>query len=160
MPWTFPDPPPLGRRFLDAGGKIAPGMHAVDPETGRTYLVGLFLWPGWKAPGSILIDMETGKYEIGTPDNPVAERAVVDMTAPSSVGCVLAQVREAWGDPGLHVVPSAVDYDANGTRSIGQWVTRGCLDFDFYMSQPGRSEAEALVAALEARAGTGGSDVR
>ena len=64
--------------------------------------------------------------------------ALPDLTDPATVGCLLALVREAWGDPFL--CPAA-------DRETGWWLN-GYAAVDYLQSY--RSEAEALVAALEA----------
>ena len=62
---------------------------------------------------------------------------VPDLRDPATVGCLLAMVREAWGDPTL------------------------CTRFADGVWNGGYStEAEALVAALEAASNTGGEDRR
>ena len=60
-----------------------------------------------------------------------------DLTDPATLGCLLALVREAWGDPFL--CPAA-------DRETGWWLN-GYAAVDYLQSY--RSEAEALVAALE-----------
>jgi hypothetical protein len=60
-----------------------------------------------------------------------------DLTDPATLGCLLALVREAWGDPFL--CPAA-------DRETGWWLD-GYAAVDYLQSY--RSEAEALVAALE-----------
>lgn len=62
--------------------------------------------------------------------------ALPDLTDPATLGCLLALVREAWGDPAAHVVPD------------GDWHVYGDMPETEYGI--GDSEAEALVAALEA----------
>jgi hypothetical protein len=64
---------------------------------------------------------------------------VPDLTDPATLGCLLALVREAWGDPTLHVVC------AGGSVELGVWHARWGTS-----SRRGATEAEALVAALEA----------
>lgn len=64
-------------------------------------------------------------------------KALPDLTDPATLGCLLALVREAWGDPKAYV---------RAGRGW-EWVT------DFYVERRpphGETEAEALVAALEA----------
>ena len=64
--------------------------------------------------------------------------ALPDLTDPATLGCLLALVREAWGDPFL--CPAA-------DRETGWWLN-GYAAVDYLQSY--RSEAEALVAVLEA----------
>jgi len=59
--------------------------------------------------------------------------ALPDLTDPATRGCLLALVREAWERPGA--VCSCLPSDATGWLCCGQY---------------GATEAEALVAALEA----------
>lgn len=60
-----------------------------------------------------------------------------DLTDPATVGALLALVREAWGDPNIWV----------GRRENG-WACYGYLVWE--LAGLCFSEAEALVAALEA----------
>jgi hypothetical protein len=63
--------------------------------------------------------------------------ALPDLTDPATLGCLLALVRAAWGDPYLCCV---------GDRETG-WRLDGYAAVEVLHSY--RSEAEALVAALE-----------
>lgn len=65
---------------------------------------------------------------------------VPDLTDAATLGCLLALVREAWDKPLLGV---AFDFDG-GEWCVGLW-NRSYLWKGF-----GKTEAEALVAALEA----------
>lgn len=77
-----------------------------------------------------------------------------DLTDPATLGCLLARVREAYGDPSLYVRLSDTTRQSDGVRA---WEVLGWLDAA--RSPDGRggswrgwgyaSEAEALVAALE-----------
>jgi hypothetical protein len=64
--------------------------------------------------------------------------ALPDLTDPATVGCLLALVRKAWGDPYLCCV---------GDRETG-WRLDGYAAVEDFHSY--RSEAETLVRALEA----------
>lgn len=61
---------------------------------------------------------------------------------PATLGCLLALVREAWNDPTLCVVFDASD----GRWHVGRWEDDGLA----MRGRGGATEAEALVAALEA----------
>lgn len=67
-----------------------------------------------------------------------ADAGLPDLADPATLGCLLALVREAWGDPYLCCV---------GDRETG-WRLDGYAAVEDIHSY--RSEAEALVAALEA----------
>ena len=61
-----------------------------------------------------------------------------DLTDPATLGCLLALVREAWGDPAIYA----------STENDGTW---GVFNAgDAIVTHQHDSEAEALVAALEA----------
>jgi hypothetical protein len=63
---------------------------------------------------------------------------VPDLTDPATLGCLLALVREAWGEPTLHVWYS---------RQLGLWVvSANGQEIGVHET----TEAAALVAALEA----------
>lgn len=71
---------------------------------------------------------------------PVAER-LPDLTDPATLGCLLALVREAWGDPYAFVGWFDPHWKVIRCRTES---LIGCL------AGRGDTEAEALVAALEA----------
>ena len=69
-----------------------------------------------------------------------------DFTDPATLGCVLALVREEWGDPRLVAIYCEA---ANPGQSEG-WAVQ-CADNRLPVAGDGcASEAEALLAALEA----------
>jgi hypothetical protein len=59
-----------------------------------------------------------------------------DLTDPATIGCLLALVREAWGDPCMYLAPADGWYVGKGGRDS--------------MAGKGQTEAAALVASLEA----------
>ena len=63
-----------------------------------------------------------------------------DLSDPATVGCLLALVREAWGDPCLHVglLPARWGVWTSQNMPLHECVGKAL------------TEAEALVAALEA----------
>ena len=67
---------------------------------------------------------------------------VPDLTDPATLGCLLALVREAWGDPTLCV---AYEHDT-GYWHVGRWEDDGIA----MRGKWGTSEAHALTLALEA----------
>ena len=108
--------------------------------------------PGWRwMPGMLwlLIDEDGACYNCDrvTQENLVLSDALPDLTDPATLGCLLALVREAWG------VGSLVYRPWNG--AIRAWrVVTFSHDEDWMtvarLLGEGATEAEALVAALEA----------
>lgn len=85
--------------------------------------------------------------EKDAPREPRHPDALPDLDDPATLGCLLALVREAWGDQQIHASCGA------GGKPIAHWVV--WRYFELYPTnwQPigsGTTEAEALVAALEA----------
>jgi hypothetical protein len=74
-------------------------------------------------------------------------KAEPDFTDPATVGVLLAAVREAWLDGGVHAKPAY--WPADGAR----WLA---LPPGGYAHGYGETEADALIAALEAAARRGG----
>ena len=72
----------------------------------------------------------------------VHDRLLPDLSDPATLGCLLALVREAWGDPGASAgICDDLYWEVGGVLPGG-----GRGSFEFH----GATEAEALVAALEA----------
>ena len=75
------------------------------------------------------------------------KHGVPDLSDPATLGCLLALVREAWGIPDLYAAP--VEYVGPGPAPAWRaWAVEG-PDLHVYTTS-GKTEAEALVAALEA----------
>ena len=81
-----------------------------------------------------------------------------DLTDPATVGCILALVREAWGQPEMccwrSIAPGLGVYLALVREAWGQdeafcYRERWCVETPQGGYVYGASEAEALVAALE-----------
>ena len=66
---------------------------------------------------------------------------VPDLSDPATLGCLLALVRKAWGDPTLCVVLDTSD----GRWCVGCWEDNGIA----MRGRGGATETEALVNALE-----------
>ena len=81
---------------------------------------------------------DEGRHEYGyTPP----KYGIPDLTDPATLGCLLALVREAWGDSGMFVRP-------RGSKMRPDWAVFTGANSDIVCAA--LSEAEALVAALEA----------
>ncbi len=80
-----------------------------------------------------------------------------DLTDPATLGCLLALVREAWADPRIHAAPALYAHDAppEYQYTISHWHVYSPGPYNPLTEPPkcavtGKTEAEALVAALEA----------
>lgn len=102
---------------------------------------------GWRWMGGMLAGgfrvcrVDPHGYRFGWSDSSyayrIADDVLPDLTDPATLGCLLALVREAWGDPKAYV---------RAGRGW-EWVSDFCVE-----RRPpcGETEAAALVAALEA----------
>lgn len=131
---------------------IALGRRAVACK-GWRWLPGAH----WILPGTVL----NGRYRGILLDSDV----VPDLTDPATLGCLLALVREAWNDAEMHVMPTFTLETAEqeqaarqslkpGERLPHEWTVyhgeqERFLAYDAEIAH-GNTEAEALVAALEA----------
>jgi hypothetical protein len=66
------------------------------------------------------------------------DKRLPDLTHPATLGCLLAIVRQAYGEPRMALVP----------MSDGKWAAQSPLHIGPQFTRD--TEAEALVAALEA----------
>jgi hypothetical protein len=74
--------------------------------------------------------------------------ATPDLSDPATLGCLLALVREAWGDPRLVAMDQG---DAGPRWTLVRWDEEwGTVDARPGHPIAGLTEAEALIAALEA----------
>ena len=96
-------------------------------------------WLRW-APGTARHLQIAGRVPDG-PDMHDYDRdhVVPDFTDPATVGVLLAAVREAWASPTLFVRPTASGWTVMRGRGMGKL-------------SDGLTEADALIAALEAAA--------
>lgn len=109
---------------------IALGRRAVACK-GWRWLPGAH----WILPGTIL----NGRYRGILLDSDV----VPDLTDPATLGCLLALVREAWNDPTVRTSYVTAHYPH-------RWVALRSGLLGWKAKAYGNTEAEALVAALEA----------
>ena len=96
------------------------------------------------ADGNAVMTIDECGIMGGFPNADSAYPFVPDLRDPATLGCLLALVREAWGDPTIHL--TCVD-----SLEAGQydWIVRSVAD-KWSSDLLSDSEAEALVAALEA----------
>ena len=100
---------------------------------------------GWRFMGGMLVADAIGKQRVydDVAGEPYwsADGWLPDLTDPATVGCLLALVREAWGDDEAYAIPWH-DEDGGWTVCVGE------EDRSLNVSE-GDTEAEALVFALE-----------
>jgi len=102
---------------------------------------------GWRFMGGMRVLDPIGPHPQRISDDDEGEASwranywLPDLTDPATLGCLLALVREAWGDP--HASASW-DYETNGQ------VVVACSRTSRWIFRDRQTEAEALVAALEA----------
>lgn len=132
----------LGERAVRAKGwRWMPGMRAVRewptaPEVVRVH-----------APDEI--SDEWGQVD---PDH-VSDAmlpAWPDLRDPATLGCLLALVREAWGDPSLTPCPIDESVPLRWGLTDDGLAAPAMVWPDYAKQRDWRTEAEALVAALEA----------
>ena len=101
-----------------------------------------FRWmPGMRAIVPKNLPMAWGTTRACRIPHSVHPTMVPDLTDPATLGCLLALVREAWGDePGIHA----------RRRGVGIWAVYADPWLKRKPLGRGGTEAEALVAALEA----------
>ena len=104
----------------------------------------------WARPMTVSSDGSINWWEGDPPTDEVDEvwqdKAIPDLTDAATLGCLLALVREAWGD---HANSFANGYE----EPQKMWeVYNGRINSDDYGHEiaTGSTEVEALVAALEA----------
>ena len=113
----------ISRRAVACKGwRLMPGMLRQD---GCRY-TGMGMW----ANGARLTEEDV---EVDAPDQ------WPDLSDPATLGCLLALVRDAWGDPKINVVPFGASVWA---VAYAGWLYKKAIAC-------GATEAEALVVALE-----------
>ena len=132
----------LARRAVATGRMTAPDYAKLCGEFGALYYR----------------DDDGAKWIDCAPEESNRYEWLPDLSDPATLGCLLALVREAWGRPNIYVVPWAKTHEEAGGAVWrvsdlvylgpfdihGLGLTNGTDHFD------GPTEAEALVAALEA----------
>jgi hypothetical protein len=101
------------------------------------------------------VDGEHYMWLRGTSEHP---DVLPDLTDPATLGCLLALVRKAWANDGVHLVRLHTSDHSDGPGDLvpvvwwAVWFSATyVLDADgHHHTFAGETEAEALVAALEA----------
>ncbi len=75
-----------------------------------------------------------------------------DFTDPATIGCLLAAVREAWAAPGAYPKPFSAHFPSETTTAELGWEVFVWRDDQRKRLGVGPTEADALIAALEAAA--------
>ncbi len=118
-------PHTLSRRAVACKGwRWMPGMLRQDDYR----YIGSGVWARWSDVHSLTTALH-------------APGQLPDLTDPATLGCLLALVREAWGDSEMHMALGAKGW---------VWLTGESRVYDVVIPiNAGVTETEALVAALE-----------
>lgn len=101
-----------------------PGMRAVDSDGQAARVVQ-------RSGAAVLEDVGGAAYPMAS--------TLPDLDDPATLGCLLALVREAWGCRTAYF-----------THSHGSWLVMRRDPWSLPLCEPQDTEAEALIAALEA----------
>jgi hypothetical protein len=136
----------LARRAVACKGwRWMPGMRLAGCEPFAT----VFAVRNRDEPGSADLDIHyawTHDEDEHATDADYAESELPDLADPATLGCLLALVREAWGDPSAVTSPDGVTWGVHVSTASARQVVAG---WDTMVSIED-TESEALVAALEA----------
>ena len=135
----------------DDGGEVTPEMIELAKRAvackGWRWMPGMRYrlhptHPWFRYDGDDCCD-DDGNPITQAPPNLQSRDVIPDLTDPATLGCLLALVREAWGMPtGITVSYSSDD---------GQWGVSWSGATHGGWCGRGKTEAEALVAALEGK---------
>jgi hypothetical protein len=126
-----------GRRYLTAGGRWRSGMLSLGGI--RITVIDLY-------PIGVVSNLHRARQQMTA----TREDDVPDLRDAATRGCVLEEVREAWGNPRLWV-----EYEVDATA---WWTGDYALGWACLNNEPvppeihGDSEADVLIAALEGAA--------
>ena len=150
----------LARRVVKCKGwRWVPGMLLLHPSWSqfRISTVGL---TGVRGVCSHSSPMGGAEWAILALPLPLSDDILPDLDDPATLGCLLALVREAWGEPRLVVVwwgacwgielddrDFCASIEARAIRHAGK---RCCIGGPCEHPATGATEAEALAVALEA----------